>query len=276
MLLKKLNPITPGQRFRIAPDFSTVALSNKPEKSLLVKKKRSGGRNNRGRITVPHRGGGHKRSIRIVDFTRRKFSVPAFVNSIQYDPNRSAYIALLHYVDGEKAYIIAPEGLKVGDKVLAGPNAPIELGNALLMKDIPLGTIIHNIELAPGRGAALARSAGSYAQLLSKSGKYVTIKLPSSERRLVLNTCMATIGAVSNSKHNNTTVAKAGRNRWLGKRPRVRAVAMNPVDHPMGGGEGKASGGHPRSFHGLYAKGKRTRNSKKYSSRLIIGNKKKK
>lgn len=170
---------------------------------------------------------------------------------------RTAYIALLHYVDGEKSYIIAPEGLKVGAKVVAGPNAPIELGNAMEMKDIPLGTIIHNIELSPGRGAALARSAGAYAQLLSKSGKYVTIKLPSGERRLVLDHCMATIGSVSNSDHGNVTIAKAGRSRWMGKRPRVRAVVMNPVDHPMGGGEGKASGGHPRSFKGLYAKGKK-------------------
>lgn len=275
MPLKKLNPTTPGQRFRIAPDFSTVITSRKPEKSLLVKTKSTGGRNNRGRITVPHRGGGHKRRARLIDFKRRKFDVPAFVNSIEYDPMRTACIALLHYVDGEKAYIVAPEGLKVGAKVMAGPNAPIDPGNAMVMKDIPLGTIIHNIELAPNRGAALARSAGSYAQLLSKSGKYVTIKLPSGERRLVLDTCMATIGSVSNSDHSNVTIAKAGRSRWLGRRPRVRAVAMNPVDHPMGGGEGKASGGHPRSFKGLYAKGKKTRDRNKYSTRLIISKKKK-
>lgn len=273
MLLKKLNPTTPGQRFRVAPNLSSVITASKPEKSLVFGKKRSSGRNRYGRITVAHRGGGHKRSIRIVDFKRRKFSVPAFVHSIQYDPNRSAFIALLHYVDGEKSYIIAPEGLKVGAKVVSGPNAPIEPGNALAIKDIPLGTIIHNIELAPGRGAALARSAGSYAQLLSRNDKYATIKLPSSERRVVLDSCMATIGSVSNSKHNNTTIAKAGRNRWLGKRPRVRAVAMNPVDHPMGGGEGKASGGHPRSARGLYAKGKRTRARKKYSSKWISGKK---
>ncbi|MGI2261819.1 50S ribosomal protein L2 [Candidatus Cardinium hertigii] len=275
MPLKKLNPTTPGQRFRIAPDFSRVITAHKPEKSLLVKTKRAAGRNNRGRITVPHRGGGHKRRARLIDFKRKKIAVPAFVHSIQYDPMRTAYIALLHYVDGEKSYIIAPEGLKVGAKVVAGPNAPIELGNAMEMKDIPLGTIIHNIELAPGRGAALARSAGAYAQLLSKSGKYVTIKLPSGERRLVLDHCMATIGSVSNSDHGNVTIAKAGRSRWMGKRPRVRAVVMNPVDHPMGGGEGKASGGHPRSFKGLYAKGKKTRNRNKYSTRLIISKKKK-
>ncbi|MCT4697057.1 MAG: 50S ribosomal protein L2 [Candidatus Cardinium sp.] len=275
MPLKKLNPTTPGQRFRIAPDFSTVITTRKPEKSLLVKAKRTGGRNNRGRITVPHRGGGHKRRARLIDFKRRKLEIPAFVHSIEYDPMRTAYIALLHYVDGEKSYIIAPEGLKVGAKVVAGSNASIEPGHAMEMKDIPLGTIIHNIELAPGRGAALARSAGSYAQLLSKSGKYVTIKLPSGERRLVFAHCMATIGSVSNSDHGNVTIAKAGRSRWLGKRPRVRAVVMNPVDHPMGGGEGKASGGHPRSAKGLYTKGKKTRNRNKYSTRLIISKKKK-
>ncbi|CAH2559718.1 50S ribosomal protein L2 [Cardinium endosymbiont of Oedothorax gibbosus] len=275
MPLKKLNPTTPGQRFRIAPDFSTVITARKPEKSLLVKTKRTGGRNNRGRITVPHRGGGHKRRARLIDFKRRKFGILAFVHAIEYDPMRTAYIALLHYVDGEKSYIIAPEGLKVGAKVVAGSDVPIDLGNAMEMKDIPLGTIIHNIELAPGRGAALARSAGSYAQLLSKSGKYVAIKLPSGERRLVLGHCMATIGSVSNSDHDNVTIAKAGRSRWLGKRPRVRAVVMNPVDHPMGGGEGKASGGHPRSVRGLYTKGKKTRNRNKYSARLIISKKKK-
>lgn len=275
MPLKKLNPTTPGQRFRIAPDFSTVITARKPEKSLLVKTKRTGGRNNRGRITVPHRGGGHKRRARLIDFKRRKFGILAFVRAIEYDPMRTAYIALLHYVDGEKTYIIAPEGLKVGAKVVAGSDAPMDLGNAMEMKDIPLGTIIHNIELAPGRGAALARSAGSYAQLLSKSGKYVAIKLPSGERRLVLGHCMATIGSVSNSDHDNVTIAKAGRSRWLGKRPRVRAVVMNPVDHPMGGGEGKASGGHPRSVRGLYTKGKKTRNRNKYSARLIISKKKK-
>jgi len=275
MPLKKLNPTTPGQRFRVAPSFTTVITATKPEKSLLVKNKNTGGRNNRGRITVPHRGGGHKRRLRLIDFKRQKFEVPAKVYSIEYDPMRTAYIALLHYVDGEKAYIIAPEGLQVGAQVMAGPAAPIQVGNAMAMKDMPLGTVIHNIELVPGRGASLARSAGSSAQLLSKSGKYVTIKLPSGERRLVLDRCMATIGSVSNSDHVHVTIAKAGRNRWLGKRPRVRAVAMNPVDHPMGGGEGKASGGHPRSFKGLYAKGKKTRDRHKYSTKLIISKKKK-
>jgi len=275
MPTKKLNPVTSSQRFRIASDFSKVITSVKPEKSLLVKMKSKAGRNNQGRITVSHRGGGHKRRMRLIDFKRTKFEVPAIVKSIEYDPMRTAYIALLYYVDGEKSYIIAPEGLKVGAQVVAGPNAPIDPGNAMPMQCLPLGTIIHNIELSPGRGASFARSAGSYAQLLSKTGKYVTIKLPSGERRLVLGTCMATIGSVSNSDHNTTTIAKAGRNRWLGKRPRVRAVAMNPVDHPMGGGEGKASGGHPRSFKGLYAKGKKTRNRKKYSTRLIISKRKK-
>lgn len=275
MSLKKLNPITPSQRFRTAPDFSTAITADRPEKSLLLKAKRAGGRNNRGRITVPHRGGGHKRRLRIIDFKRTKFHVPALVHSIEYDPMRTAFIALLHYVDGEKAYIIAPEGLTVGAQVVAGPNAPVTAGNAMVMKDMPLGTFIHNIELTPGRGAALARSAGSYAQLLSKSEKYVTLKLPSGERRFVLGSCMATIGSVSNSDHVNVTIGKAGRNRWLGRRPRVRAVAMNPVDHPMGGGEGKASGGHPRSFKGLYAKGKKTRRVCKYSNRLIISKKKK-
>ncbi|MBX9889707.1 MAG: 50S ribosomal protein L2 [Amoebophilaceae bacterium] len=275
MPTKKLNPTSPGQRFRVAPSFSTVITSSKPEKSLLVKSKRSGGRNNQGKITVPHRGGGHKRRMRLIDFKRQKFGVPAVVKSIEYDPMRTAYIALLYYVDGAKAYIIAPEGLKVGAKVVSGPNAPIDPGNAMAMKDMPLGIIIHNMELVPGRGAALARSAGSYAQLLSKSGNYVTVKLPSGERRLILSSCMATIGSVSNSDHSSTTIAKAGRSRWLGKRPRVRAVAMNPVDHPMGGGEGKASGGHPRSFKALYAKGKKTRNPNKHSTRLIISKKKK-
>ncbi|MDD9139593.1 MAG: 50S ribosomal protein L2 [Candidatus Cardinium sp.] len=273
-LLKKLNPTTPGQRFRVAPSFATVITTNKPEKSLLGKAKRSGGRNNRGRITVPHRGGGHKRRARLIDFKRQKFEIPAVVYSIEYDPMRTAYIALLHYVDGAKAYILAPEGLQVGARVMAGSGVPIQVGNAMAMKDMPLGTMIHNIELSPGRGAALVRSAGASAQLLSKSGKYVTIKLPSGERRLVLDRCMATIGSVSNSAHVHVTMAKAGRSRWLGRRPRVRAVAMNPVDHPMGGGEGKASGGHPRSSKGLYAKGKKTRDRHKYSTKLIVGKKK--
>ena len=274
MPVTKNKPTTPGQRFRVAVDFSNITRENNPEKSLLAPSKRNGGRNNHGRITVPHRGGGHKRRVRIVDFKRNKYDIPAVVKSIEYDPMRTAYIALVYYVDGEKSYILAPEGLQAGDKVVAGSDSPIEIGNALPLKDIPLGTLMHNVELSPGRGGAMARGAGTSIQLASKSGKYVTVKLPSGERRLVLDTCMATIGVVSNSDHSSVMVGKAGRSRWLGKRPRVRGVAMNPVDHPMGGGEGKASGGHPRSKLGLYAKGKKTRNKKKYSTPLIIGKKK--
>ncbi|MBW8049472.1 MAG: 50S ribosomal protein L2 [Cytophagales bacterium] len=269
MAAKKLRPVTPGQRFRIAPQFDTIT-SVIPEKSLLAPIKSSGGRNNTGKMTVRNRGGGHKRRYRIIDFKRNKFDIPAVVNTIEYDPNRSARIALLNYIDGEKRYIIAPEGLKTGQTVVSGKGIAPDLGNALPMSEIPLGTIIHNIELKPGKGAALARSAGSYAQLLAREGKYATIKLPSGEMRMVLITCFATIGSASNADHMNITLGKAGRNRWLGRRPRTRGVAMNPVDHPMGGGEGKASGGHPRSRTGLYAKGFKTRNKKKYSNRLII------
>lgn len=274
MGVKKLRPLTPGQRFRTAPDFS-VLTKKKPEKSLLLSVKRTGGRNNTGKMTMRYRGGGHKKQLRIIDFKRRKYDVPAVVNAIEYDPIRTAYIALLYYVDGEKAYIIAPEGLKEGDKVLAGQNIAPEIGNALPLKAMPTGTIVHNIELHPGRGGAMARGAGAHAQLLAKAEKYVTLKLPSGERRMVLGECMATVGTVSNSDHMNATLGKAGRNRWLGRRPRVRGVAMNPVDHPMGGGEGKASGGHPRSRNGLYAKGQRTRDKKKYSQKLIISRRKK-
>lgn len=274
MGVKKLRPITPGQRFRTAPDFSGLT-KKKPEKSLLLSIKRSGGRNNTGKMTVRHRGGGHKKQLRIIDFKRRKYDVPAVVKAIEYDPMRTAYIALLYYVDGEKAYIIAPEGLKVEDKVIAGEAVAPEIGNALPLKAMPTGTIVHNIELQPGRGGAMARGAGAYAQLLAKAEKYVTLKLPSGERRMILGTCMATVGTVSNSDHMNATIGKAGRSRWLGRRPRVRGVAMNPVDHPMGGGEGKASGGHPRSRTGVYAKGQRTRNKKKYSQKLIISRRKK-
>jgi large subunit ribosomal protein L2 len=274
MGVKKLKPITPGQRFRTAPDFSGLT-KKKPEKSLLVSVKRTGGRNNTGKMTMGHRGGGHKKRLRIIDFKRRKYDVPGVVKSIEYDPMRTAYIALLHYVDGEKAYILAPEGLKVGGSVLAGQEIAPEVGNALPLKSIPSGAIVHNIELHPGKGGAMARGAGASAQLVAKAEKYVTLKLPSGERRLVLGECMATIGTVSNSDHMNATLGKAGRSRWLGRRPRVRGVAMNPVDHPMGGGEGKASGGHPRSRTGLCAKGQRTRNKKKYSQKLIISRRKK-
>lgn len=273
MAVKKLRPVTPGQRFRVAPAFTEIT-SDTPEKSLLVSVKRSGGRNNSGRMTMRYLGGGHKRQMRIIDFKRDKFNIPATVKSIEYDPMRSARIALLYYADGAKTYIIAPEGIQVGQSLVSGKGVAPEAGNALPLSDIPLGTIIHNIELKPGKGGAMARSAGSYAQLLAREGKYVTIKLPSGEMRLVLGTCMATVGSVSNAEHMNVNLGKAGRKRWLGRRPRVRGVSMNPVDHPMGGGEGRASGGHPRSRNGLLAKGLKTRTPKKYSNNLIIGKKK--
>ena len=268
-MTKKIRPITPGLRFRIPPSFDAITTS-KPEKSLLTTLKKSGGRNSSGKMTVRNVGGGHKRKIRIIDFKRNRDGIEARVKSIEYDPNRSANIALLHYIDGHKSYIIAPSGLAVGQKVISGDSAPIEIGNCLKLNDIPLGSVIHNIELFPSKGASLARSAGSFAQLVAKEGKYGTIKLPSGEMRLILLVCRATIGSVSNSNHMNTRLGKAGRNRWLGRRPRVRAVAMNPVDHPMGGGEGKASGGHPRSRNGLYSKGLKTRKKNKYSDKLII------
>lgn len=274
MAIRKLRPITPGQRFRTAPTFSEIT-TNVPEKSLVKTLNRSGGRNNDGRMTMRYIGGGHKKMLRIVDFQRNKFDIPATVKTIEYDPNRSARLALIVYADGTKSYIIAPEGLQVGQTVMSGHNIAPEVGNTLPMSVIPLGTIVHNIELKPGKGGALARSAGTYAQLLAREGKYVTIKLPSGEMRLVLSSCLATVGTVSNSDHMNVRLGKAGRNRWLGRRPRVRGVVMNPVDHPMGGGEGRSSGGHPRSRNGLLAKGLKTRTPKKYSNNLIISRKKK-
>jgi large subunit ribosomal protein L2 len=274
MAVKKLRPITPGQRFRIAPGFEELTAS-RPEKSLVVSQSRSGGRNNQGRMTMRYLGGGHKKSYRIIDFKRAKHDIPATVKSIEYDPNRSARIALLYYADGEKTYIVAPAGIKVGQTLMSGENVAPEVGNALPLSAIPLGTIVHNIELKPGRGGAIARSAGSWAQLLAREGKYATVKLPSGEMRMVLATCYATIGTASNSDHMNVNLGKAGRNRWLGRRPRVRGVAMNPVDHPMGGGEGRSSGGHPRSRNGVYTKGFKTRSKKKYSDRLIISKRKK-
>ncbi len=274
MAIKKLRPVTPGQRFRVAPAFTEITKSS-PEKALVVTRKRTGGRNNTGKMTMRYLGGGHKKKTRIIDFKRDKFDVPATVNAVEYDPSRSARIALLFYADGAKTYIIAPEGITVGQTVISGENVAPEVGNALPLSKIPLGTILHNIELKPGRGGAMARSAGSYVQLLAREGKYVTIKLPSGETRKVLASCMATVGTVSNSDHMNVNLGKAGRNRWLGRRPRTRGVAMNPVDHPMGGGEGKSSGGHPRSRKGLYAKGKKTRTPKKYSNNLIISRGKK-
>ncbi|MCU0449888.1 MAG: 50S ribosomal protein L2 [Bernardetiaceae bacterium] len=274
MAVKKLRPVTPGTRHRIAPTFEEITKST-PEKSLTVPLKKSGGRNNQGKMTMRYIGGGHKRRYRLIDFKRDKHDVPAIVESVEYDPNRTARISLVKYEDGEKRYIIAPAGIKVGQTIVAGPNVPPELGNALPLAAIPVGTIIHNIELKPGAGASLARSAGSYAQLLGRDGKYVSLRTPSGETRLVLGACYATVGSVSNADHMNEAVGKAGRNRWLGIRPRTRGVAMNPVDHPMGGGEGRASGGHPRSRKGLYAKGGKTRSPKKYSDRLIISKRKK-
>ena len=274
MALKKLRPITPGQRFRIAPGFDEVT-SSTPEKSLLAPIKKSGGRNNSGKMTMRYIGGGHKKQYRIIDFKRNKFGVPAVVKAIEYDPNRTARIALLYYADGEKSYIIAPAGLTVGTTINSGSGIAPEVGNCLPLSEIPLGTIVHNIELMPGNGGILARSAGTYAQLVARESKYATIKLPSGEMRMVLVNCVATVGTVSNSDHMNENMGKAGRNRWKGVRPRVRGVAMNPVDHPMGGGEGKSSGGHPRSRKGLLSKGKKTRNKNKYSEQLIVNRGKK-
>lgn len=274
MGVKKFKAITPGMRHKLGADFSEITFS-KPEKSLLFPLNRGGGRNNQGRMTVRHVGGGHKRRWRQIDFKRSKHAVPARVQSIEYDPNRSARIALLFYKDGEKAYILAPGNLKVGQEVFSGTGVSPEVGNALPLGEIPMGAFVHNIELKPGRGAALVRSAGTSARLLAKKGRYVTIKLPSGESRDVLSTCYATVGVVSNVYHMNEICGKAGRARWTGRRPRVRGVAMNPVDHPMGGGEGKASGGHPRSRTGLYAKGKKTRAPRKYSDALITVKRKK-
>tara|TARA_A200000113_G_C8846433_1_gene348771 strand:+ start:680 stop:1504 length:825 start_codon:yes stop_codon:yes gene_type:complete len=269
MPVRKLKPITPGQRGRVVNGYDAIT-TDKPEKSLLSSKKRSGGRNNSGRMTVRYRGGGHKRRYRIIDFKRNRFDSPAEVLSIEYDPNRSAFIALTQFKDGEKRYMIAQNGLQVGQKVVSGQKVAPEIGNAMALANIPLGTIISCIELHPGKGAAIARSAGSFAQLMAREAKFATIKLPSGETRLILTTCMATIGAVSNSDHQLLVSGKAGRTRWLGRRPRTRPVAMNPVDHPMGGGEGRASGGHPRSKNGIPAKGYRTRNKTKASNRYIV------
>lgn len=274
MALKKYKPTTPGQRFKIISAFDDITAA-KPEKSLLVPLKSSGGRNNQGRMTMRYIGGGHKRSFRVIDFKRDKEGVPATVKSIEYDPNRTARIALLNYADGEKRYILAPHGLKIGQQVISGRGVAPEIGNSLYLSEVPFGTIIHSIELRPGEGAKMARSAGSYAQFLSREGKYAIIKLPSGETRMILQSCKATIGMVSNQDHNLESYGKAGRSRWLGRRPRNRGVAMNPVDHPMGGGEGKASGGHPRSRKGKYAKGLKTRSRTKASNKYIIERRKK-
>ena len=275
MPVKKYNPITPGTRFRVGNDFSALTTS-KPEKSLLAPMKRSGGRNATGRMTQRYIGGGHKRRYRIIDFKRDREGFEATVSSIEYDPNRSAYIALTQFEDGEKRYIIAPDGLQVGDKLSTGKGAEPNVGNALYLSDIPLGSVIHAIELKPGKGAALARSAGTYGTLMGREGKYGSVRLPSGEVRRILLTCKATIGSTSNPDHSLQVLGKAGRKRWLGKRPHTRGVAMNPVDHPMGGGEGKASGGHPRSRTGIMAKGQKTRKLRKYSDKMIISKRKSK
>ncbi|NVK05509.1 MAG: 50S ribosomal protein L2 [Flavobacteriia bacterium] len=274
MGVRKLKPTSPGQRFRVVNEFTAITDST-PEKALLKGKKRSGGRNNTGKMTMRYIGGGHKKKYRVIDFKRDKKDIPGIVNSIEYDPNRTAFIALVVYKDGDKRYIIAPAGLQVGQEVLSGSGIAPEVGNAMPLSDIPLGTVVSCIELRPGQGAAIARSAGSFAQLLARDGKYAILKMPSGETRMVLITCMATIGVVSNSDHQQTVSGKAGRNRWLGRRPRTRGVAMNPVDHPMGGGEGRASGGHPRSRTGVPAKGYKTRTPKKASNRYIIERRKK-
>jgi len=275
MPVKKYKPVTPGLRFRVTNAYAELT-TDRPEKSLTVGLKKTGGRNNQGRRTVRYRGGGHKRRYRIIDFKRDKDGVPATVKTVEYDPNRSAFISLVWYADGEKRYIIAPRGIQVGQKILSGENASPDLGNTLYLKDIPVGTTVHCIEMHPGKGAQLARSAGNYAILVGKEGKYAILKLPSGEVRKILLSCKATIGQVSNPDHQLVKYGKAGVRRWLGRRPRTRGVAMNPVDHPMGGGEGKASGGHPRSRKGLYAKGKKTRNPKKPSSKLILSRRKSK
>lgn len=274
MGIKKLNPVTPGQRFKVAPTFEDIT-TDRPYKPLIDTVKRTGGRNNQGKRTMRYVGGGHKRQYRMIDFLRSKHDVSAKVLTIEYDPNRSARIALIEYADGEKKYMIAPNGLKVGQSVMSGPKASPELGNTLFLKDIPLGTVIHNIEMKPGKGGVIARSAGSYAQLSARDGKYAVISMPSGENRLILSECLATIGAVSNSEHNLVRSGKAGRSRWLGRRPRVRGVAMNPVDHPMGGGEGRQSGGHPRSRKGTPSKGYKTRQPKNKSNRFILERRKK-
>ena len=269
MAVRKLKPTTPGQRHKIIGVFDDITATT-PEKSLTVGKRSTGGRNQEGHRTMRYLGGGHKRKFRFVDFKRNKDGVPAIVKSIEYDPNRTARIALLYYVDGAKSYIIAPNGLEVGATVVSGSDVAPELGNALPLSKIPVGTLIHNIELRPGQGASLARSAGAFAQLTSREGDYVIVKLPSGETRKILASCKATVGVVGNSDHALEQSGKAGRSRWLGRRPHNRGVVMNPVDHPMGGGEGRASGGHPRSRKGLPAKGYKTRNPKATSNKFII------
>ena len=276
MPIRKMKPRSPGVRFQTVSGFDEVTKST-PEKSLLVSIARKGGRNNHGRITAKRRGGGHRKQYRVIDFKRRKDGIPGKVVGIEYDPNRSARIALLSYSDGEKRYIISPAKLNVGDVLMSGEKADIRIGNCLPLKDIPEGTLIHNVEMRPGKGAQIARSAGSSVQLMAKEGEYVNLKLKSGEVRLIHRTCRATIGTVGNADHENVSIGKAGRVRWMGRRPRVRAVAMNPVDHPMGGGEGRSSGGrHPCSPWGQSAKGLKTRKVKKSSNKFILSRKKRK
>lgn len=270
MAIKKLKPNTPGTRFMSVHTFEEITKTT-PEKSLTVALRKSGGRNNLGHLTARHIGGGHKRKYRIIDFKRDKNGIPAKVFSIEYDPNRTSRIALLHYADGEKRYIIAPDGLKVGEVLSSGPGSEIKIGNALPLKEMPLGSFIHNVEMKPGKGGQLGRSAGSQLQLMAKDGEYAQVKMPSGEVRLIRLTCMATYGTVGNLDHENISIGKAGRTRWMGRRSKVRGVAMNPVDHPMGGGEGKTSGGgHPVSPWGQKAKGLKTRKSKKESNKFIV------
>ena len=270
MPVKKFRPITPSLRFKTVSSFEEIT-KDTPEKSLVEPNKKSGGRNNRGRITSRRRGGGHRRQYRRIDFKRDKVGVPAIVHSIEYDPNRSARIALLHYADGEKRYILAPIGLRVGDEVASGADAEIRPGNALPLSNIPLGSNVHNVELKPGKGGQIGRSAGAEIQVMAKEGNFATLRLPSGERRLVLVSCYATIGQVGNLEHENVVVGKAGRTRWLGKRPKVRGVAMNPIDHPHGGGEGRATGGrHPVTPWGQPTKGYKTRKKKNKSDQMII------
>ena len=270
MAIKKFKPVTPGSRFRSITDHSDVLTRKEPEKSLLEPLKKSGGRNHHGHITSRRRGGGHKRRYRRIDFRRDKIGIPGTIATIEYDPNRSSNIALVHYVDGEKRYILHPRGLRVGTTVMSGPEADIRVGNALPLGKIPLGTVVHNIELKPGKGGQMARSAGAGVQVLAKEGKYVALRLPSTEVRRVLNTCMATIGQVGNIEHNLQSIGKAGANRWRGRRPKVRGVAMNPVDHPLGGGEGRASGGRPPVTPWGKREGTKTRRKKKQSNKYII------
>jgi large subunit ribosomal protein L2 len=274
MPLRKYRPLTPATRFKTLPTFEEIT-RNRPERGLTERKKRTGGRDNKGHISSWQRGGGHRRNYRIIDFRRDKKGIPAKVAHIEYDPNRSARIALLHYVDGEKRYIVAPQLLKVGDMVLSGPEAEIKPGNAMPLRSIPLGTFVYNVEMVPGKGGQIARGAGTYCQVMAKEGNEAVLRLPSGEMRKVAAECACTIGQVGNEDHQNVIIGKAGKSRWLGRRPNVRGVAMNPVDHPMGGGEGKSSGGrHPCSPWGLLAKGKKTRKSK-LSDKYIIRSRKK-